>query len=481
MDIGGVRRLNRSSPSRLSRLAQQTDFFHGLLGTALEYFASKTAPRIDSVTNRRTQRGACQLCTCVAVIAVAVSLWAPPVRAQPPTCSWTDNPIVSGQTPIKAVHINELRACLDAILAWLNTTAPADSPDSEPENGSPRPPWFDESYWQQLVFESLENSSWRHNWKRRPTPGQVASMNFHIETGAGNIPQNWADRYSELLPSLIQRFTGISWQGRIVKGTGTVELQGWVSIQAAPPGSCASGGYWTDAEGWERGVIRLSPAGQGGISDWCLKTVTFAHELGHVLGFHHVDDVDDVMCTDTTAIGGDCNGWVWEQMPSDGNPRFTDRLLRHAQLAFSLGGYYPYPGVPQSWLAEPDGVTGTVDSYMPRVACTGRYWYPNSGGISFEVRILNNDQRPLSHDVVQQQYRRDASGPWTTDPTLSLVVPGLEASGFSTPLFTDVSSPPFQWRARSCPRQAQTDDMCSDWSNVISWTAASCAGTRVDI
>ncbi len=92
-----------------------------------------------------------------------------------------------------------------------------------------------------------------------------------------------------------------------------------------------------------------------GISDWCLKTVTFAHELGHVLGFHHVDDVDDVMCTDTTAIGGDCNGWVREQMPSDGNPRFTDRLLRHAQLAFSLGDYYPYPGVPESWLAEPDG------------------------------------------------------------------------------------------------------------------------------
>ena len=41
-----------------------------------------------------------------------------------------------------------------------------------------------------------------------------------------------------------------------------------------------------------------------------------------------------------------------------------------------------------------------------------------------------------------------------------------------------VSSPPFQWRARSCPRQTQTDDMCSDWSNVISWTAASCARTQ---
>lgn len=53
-------------------------------------------------------------------------LWALPVHAQPPTCSWTDHPIVSGQTPIKAEHINELRACLDAILAnWPGTTNPS--------------------------------------------------------------------------------------------------------------------------------------------------------------------------------------------------------------------------------------------------------------------------------------------------------------------------------------------------------------------
>ena len=31
METGGVRRLNRSSPNRLNRPAQRTDFFHGLL------------------------------------------------------------------------------------------------------------------------------------------------------------------------------------------------------------------------------------------------------------------------------------------------------------------------------------------------------------------------------------------------------------------------------------------------------------------
>ena len=59
-------------------------------------------------------------------IVAAFGLWAPLlVHAQPPTCSWTDNLIVSGQTPIKVQHINELRACLDAILAsWPGTPEP---------------------------------------------------------------------------------------------------------------------------------------------------------------------------------------------------------------------------------------------------------------------------------------------------------------------------------------------------------------------
>ena len=54
------------------------------------------------------------------------------------------------------------------------------------------------------------------------------------------------------------------------------------------------------------------------------------------------------------------------------------------------------------------------DEYTPSVACTGQYWHRNSGGISFEVRVLNNDQRPAGHEVFRQQYRPDASHPWTT-------------------------------------------------------------------
>ena len=48
--------------------------------------------------------------------AVVVAFGVTPAPAQVVSCTWTDNPIVSGETPIKAAHINEIRACIDQIL-----------------------------------------------------------------------------------------------------------------------------------------------------------------------------------------------------------------------------------------------------------------------------------------------------------------------------------------------------------------------------
>ena len=46
------------------------------------------------------------------------------VSAQDPlTCrAWTDTPVVAGSTPLKAQHINELRACLERIIQHLGVT-----------------------------------------------------------------------------------------------------------------------------------------------------------------------------------------------------------------------------------------------------------------------------------------------------------------------------------------------------------------------
>ena len=129
----------------------------------------------------------------------------------------------------------------------------------------------------------------------------------------------------------------------------------------------------------------------------------------------------------------------------------------------------------RAWLSETHRGTGAT--YTPSMACTGRYWQRPDGTFSFDVRILNNPRRPESHEIFQQQYRPAASRPWTTHTELSSVP--RNGSGFSNPLFTGPASRPFQWRARSCPRQSQTIRTCSNWSNTIDWTAASCAARRI--
>lgn len=45
------------------------------------------------------------------------------------TCSWTDHPIIPGTTPLRAIQIMEIRACLDAISSRINDTDDGDDDD----------------------------------------------------------------------------------------------------------------------------------------------------------------------------------------------------------------------------------------------------------------------------------------------------------------------------------------------------------------
>lgn len=64
-------------------------------------------------------------------VAVVVLVWAAPADAQV-TCTWTDNPIIAGQTAIKAEHINEIRECIDRILAAGGTIPDPGRGDVDP-------------------------------------------------------------------------------------------------------------------------------------------------------------------------------------------------------------------------------------------------------------------------------------------------------------------------------------------------------------
>ena len=73
----------------------------------------------------------------VAVVAACAAIVAGVVPAEAQvTCTWTDNPIVSGETPIKAAHINEIRACIDRILGGSPPPPPPPPPPGQNITGT---------------------------------------------------------------------------------------------------------------------------------------------------------------------------------------------------------------------------------------------------------------------------------------------------------------------------------------------------------
>lgn len=93
----------------------------------------------------------------IAAVCVIASL-ATPVDAQV-TCTWTDNPIRAGQTPIKAEHINEIRACIDRILGGGVTPPPPPPPppgtDFRVQNVRQYDASIDSAHW--LYFDVVAN------------------------------------------------------------------------------------------------------------------------------------------------------------------------------------------------------------------------------------------------------------------------------------------------------------------------------------
>ena len=121
------------------------------------------------------------------------------------------------------------------------------------------------------------------------------------------------------------------------------------------------------------------------------------------------------------------------------------------------------------WLAAE--AARSQPDYRPRMTCTGRYW-ESASGLSFEVQIANNRDRPSSHVTFEHQHRAGAGGPWTTHPARSRVELQWDGFGVSLSRFTGPDSAPFQIRFRSIG-----DGLYSAWSNVIAWTATRCATT----
>ena len=234
------------------------------------------------------------------------------------------------------------------VMLWVLATGAAAAADLVPA-----PPWFEQAYWDQLVFGCIEHPDLcrpdNPNGPTVPTTDRVSTMDIHLVSETDPpLPQRWEDAYRRVIPFLMTEFAGgRRWSGSLTTGSVPLERPGVIDIVFLPDG-CASGGFWGGGGDWVRGIVRLSMRQDQGPPDWCLRTVLLAHELGHVTGLQHVDDPDDFMCTDPTSRTGRCDGHAWSQ-PFDGQPVFSERQRLHIglarQVADAEGGWFNWPGV----------------------------------------------------------------------------------------------------------------------------------------
>ena len=249
------------------------------------------------------------------------------------------------------------------VMLWVLATGAAAAADL-----IPAPPWFEQAYWDQLVFGCAEQPDLcrpnNPNGRTVPTTDRVSRMDIHLVSETDPpLPQRWEDAYRRVIPFLMTEFAGgRRWSGSLTTGSEPLERPGVIDIVFLPD-VCASGGFWGGGGDWVRGIVRLSMRQDQGPPDWCLRTVLLAHELGHVTGLQHVDDPDDFMCTDPTSRTGRCDGHAWSQ-PFDGQPVFSERQRLHIglarQVADAEGGWFNWPGVELDAASDPDAAPGEL-------------------------------------------------------------------------------------------------------------------------
>lgn len=195
----------------------------------------------------------------------------------------------------------------------------------------PQDPRFEDAFWRQLVYDRYEDPvtvnpiSWVLD----------APMNLYIRTtdelGRRALFGNGLTQMIDAAPRFGRELSGRNVIGRVEAGPADPgERRGWILL--TPHTSLEDDACGLAHVGADPGRIQLSTDYDG----HCLDLEVFAHELGHALGFWHVDP--NVYTRAVMRPGG----WFADR----GQYRYSAREVYHAQLAYEVGPRAAYCGWP---------------------------------------------------------------------------------------------------------------------------------------
>ena len=248
--------------------------------------------------------------------------------------------------------------------------------DRGPLDAVPRPAWVSPILWDQLVFNARDKPGPLDGRRTRAlNASQILNLDLYVllpadDPNLANV-QALKSVLNVWFRDVIESFSGHRWGGDFEIGTQERTLRnGMVTIRdgdpedfADSPRTIAFARTWayTYPDGsfqrWARSEIVVNPDTELGPDDpmeygrWAV--VLMGHELGHVLGFKHIDERNSLMYPYIYA-----------------DQTFSSTEIDHTQLAYDIGPGVLYPG----FIGETERTGAALPGRAAAGAVAGGWW-----------------------------------------------------------------------------------------------------------